>query len=125
MGWGGRDFLDFPNKRRFHTRPTPRGGNLILASLTLVGIWLLYVLRVFGNRWLPLLSFTIGAVLVAIVGWRDDLRGLPCLARFDARSVGEMIAVSGIGYWSHIKSPLVGSVECGWNGVLITFARIV
>ncbi|MDE2259816.1 MAG: glycosyltransferase family 4 protein [Betaproteobacteria bacterium] len=67
-----------PNARSSHRQPTPHGGGLgmVLAG-TLAGGWLAW------SRGVPVLGETLGlALLLAMVGLRDDFRALPVRMRF-------------------------------------------
>jgi len=71
--------LDVPNERSSHTRPTPRGGGIAIAVVTL-GTFAAAGL----GGWLPpkvVLALTVGGAGVAIVGWIDDHGGTGPLAR--------------------------------------------
>jgi UDP-N-acetylmuramyl pentapeptide phosphotransferase/UDP-N-acetylglucosamine-1-phosphate transferase len=63
--------LDHPNDRSSHAIPTPRGGGWGIV-LTLLAIWSV-ILSLFGTpgHW-PLMM--LGAVLLVVVSWLDDLR---------------------------------------------------
>src|SRR5579883_3513530 len=69
-----RAILDHPNERSSHAVPTPRGGGLAIV-LTLLPAWGLVTLAAPGA---VLASFwpLAGAVLLAALGWRDDVHGL-------------------------------------------------
>jgi UDP-N-acetylmuramyl pentapeptide phosphotransferase/UDP-N-acetylglucosamine-1-phosphate transferase len=75
-----RSILDHPNDRSSHTRPTPRGGGLVIAVLVLaagmVGLW--WVRDVGAWVWA---TWGASAALVAVVSWVDDLRGLSFAVR--------------------------------------------
>ena len=74
--WGSRRLLDVPNERSSHTRPTPRGGGLPLIVVALaVWVWTQGVDGMLGAP--ASLALVIGAVIVALVSWIDDLQGLP------------------------------------------------
>jgi len=71
--------LDIPNPRSSHAAPTPRGGGISIAAVALLAIagaglagWLPF------NATVGLLG---GSLLVAAVGWLDDIRGLPTWLR--------------------------------------------
>ena len=62
--------LDHPNERSSHTRPTPRGGGLLIAATSLVGLLLL---PVFGAlSWSAAVGLVGGGLVVAGVGMADD-----------------------------------------------------
>ncbi len=87
--------LDTPNQRSSHTRPTPRGGGLVIVAGFLVGLalWLAN-----GGSLSPRASgWLAGAVLIASVSFVDDLRSLPALPRLFTHILGAtIITVAGV-----------------------------
>jgi UDP-N-acetylmuramyl pentapeptide phosphotransferase/UDP-N-acetylglucosamine-1-phosphate transferase len=68
-----RAILDRPNERSSHAVPTPRGGGVgILAAL--LPAWLVIMLLDYSD-WAPLAAIA-GALVLALVSWRDDVGGL-------------------------------------------------
>jgi UDP-N-acetylmuramyl pentapeptide phosphotransferase/UDP-N-acetylglucosamine-1-phosphate transferase len=116
--------IDIPNERSSHSRPTTRGGGVIIVVLTLGSLLALSLL------W-PALSlgaaliYALGAALIAAVSWLDDLRSLSSRVRFGVHSVGALIALAGFGYWSRVTLPLIGELPLGWLGLPLTFFWIV
>jgi UDP-N-acetylmuramyl pentapeptide phosphotransferase/UDP-N-acetylglucosamine-1-phosphate transferase len=84
-----RRVLDIPNERSSHTRPTPRGGGIVIVISFLAGlaVWLASggVLSPRAIGWLA------GALLVAGVSFVDDLRSLPVLPRLITHLFGAAI----------------------------------
>jgi len=75
-----RAILDHPNERSSHATPTPRGGGIAVLAAVLP-IWLL--IEIFGPNSSRNALWPIGAALVlALVSWRDDVRGLSARMRF-------------------------------------------
>jgi UDP-N-acetylmuramyl pentapeptide phosphotransferase/UDP-N-acetylglucosamine-1-phosphate transferase len=75
-----RAILDHPNERSSHATPTPRGGGIAVLAAVLP-IWLL--IAVFGPDSSRNALWPIGAALIlALVSWRDDMRGLSAGMRF-------------------------------------------
>jgi UDP-N-acetylmuramyl pentapeptide phosphotransferase/UDP-N-acetylglucosamine-1-phosphate transferase len=69
-----RGFMDTPNQRSSHIRPTPRGGGL---AFVVIGT-LLHVNYTTGpSRWVPLICLPL-----ALVGLVDDFKGLPAVVRY-------------------------------------------
>jgi UDP-N-acetylmuramyl pentapeptide phosphotransferase/UDP-N-acetylglucosamine-1-phosphate transferase len=69
-----RGFMDTPNQRSSHIRPTPRGGGL---AFVVIGT-LLHVNYTTGpSRWVPLICLPL-----AFVGLVDDFKGLPAVVRY-------------------------------------------
>lgn len=120
-----RNILDVPNERASHTRPTPRGGGLVIV-LTAVISWLVYLLIVgAGRSGVQILAYLVGAGAVAFISWRDDLQSIPYWLRFAVHSGAALLALAFIGYWHDIKLPVAGSFEIGWLGLPLTFLWVV
>lgn len=92
-----RRILDWPDARRSHEHPTPRGGGL--------AIWLGIVLglTVAAGPALPVLLIIIFATVLALLGWLDDSRGV----RISLRLLVMVAAALGLAV---IYGP-VGSIE--------------
>ena len=74
--------------------------------------------------WLPTLTYTLGAVLVATVSWCDDLWSVSNRVRFLVHIGGALLVLCGVGYGPQLALPLVGVVDLGWPGMLLTFLWI-
>lgn len=77
--------LDVPNDRSLHEVPAPRGGGVAIVAIAVAAI----VLAGLGGH-LPVGSFSGllgGGLLVAVVGWIDDLRSLPVRVRVVVHTV--------------------------------------
>ena len=87
----GRLALDRPNERSLHERPVPRTGGIALLAGALTSLG-------FGARpvWMPI---AIGLVL-AVVSFVDDIRGLPTAVRLVVH-----LAAAGILVW-YVLSPM-------------------
>lgn len=87
--------MDLPNERSSHAIPTPRGGGIVFTSLFYFLLTVLFYLNAIPeNIFLSLL----GGILVAIVGFCDDLFHLQIYWRFLAHCVA---ATWGI-FWLHL-----------------------
>lgn len=80
-----RQILDRPNERSSHKAPTPRGGG-IAVLVVLLPAWAL----IEPGVWPQLL----GALVLAAIGWWDDLRGIAALPRLAVQ-----IAAVAFGLW--------------------------
>jgi Fuc2NAc and GlcNAc transferase len=86
-----RDMVDIPNDRSSHSTPTPRGGGLAVAVVSLA---------VVAFQWLNMglerrvaLPLVVGGTLVALIGWLDDRRSLPALVRAIVHTFAASITV--------------------------------
>lgn len=75
-----RSLLDVPNHRSSHTAPTPRGGGLAIAAVSLLGIAALHAAGMVP----PAAAYALlpGGAAIAAVGWVDDRRHVPARWRF-------------------------------------------
>lgn len=91
-----RNWLDIPNQRSSHDRPIPRGAGLIVAPLCLIGY--LLAIQLTGNRfsW----GYFLGAILVALVSWIDDLHNISFVWRLPMHLLAAILVLSSEGYWS-------------------------
>jgi UDP-N-acetylmuramyl pentapeptide phosphotransferase/UDP-N-acetylglucosamine-1-phosphate transferase len=76
----GKGILDVPNARSSHQQAKPRGGGIAIAAAVAAGIGIL----IFTGAPLPegVLAVGTAALVLALISWADDVRGLPPLARF-------------------------------------------
>ena len=94
-----RHLLDYPTARSSHLQPTPLGGGLAIVLPVLLGWWGWALVAGFAGGGL---GWTAGALLVAAVGWADDLRPIPPLARLLVQALAAAIAAAAIhpaGVW--------------------------
>ncbi len=121
--WSLRSGLvDIPNNRSSHETPTPRGGGLVFVIVSLL-LYAAFSLLVPGSfSW----SYFIGAVLVALVSWLDDLYSISDLRRFLVHSAAAAILVGGLGYWREVSVPVLDiTLSLGPLGAVITFLWVV
>lgn len=72
--------LDHPNIRSSHVRPTPRGGGIAVVAV-LTASWMAFAVGA-EEAVAPVLPWVVvAAIVVAVVSWIDDLRGLPVSLR--------------------------------------------
>lgn len=87
--------LDQPNERSSHTIPTARGGGLAIAAVAFAGIAAGAALGIVSAR--AMAALIGGGLLIAIVGWVDDRRGLGTVTRFAAHVAAAIWAVACLG----------------------------
>lgn len=77
----GRQYgiLDVPNSRSSHTAATPRGGGVGIVLVFLATVLFFWMSGRIRPEWGG--AFFVGGALVAVVGFMDDVLGLPAPAR--------------------------------------------
>ena len=116
-----RQILDQPNDRSSHSIPTPRGGGLAIVILV-IGVSLWSALETGLDRGL---IYTVGGVIVAWLGWRDDLHSLSPWIRFAGQGIVAAISIFGLGYFKVVTIPMFGELQLGVVGIIITFLWII
>ena len=89
LRWTPSGAMDLPNERSSHSRPTPRGGGLVILAGFFAGlaVWL-----AMGGSLSPrALGWLAGALLVAAVSFVDDLRPLPAGLRLVVHIFGAVV----------------------------------
>lgn len=99
-----RGVIDTPNARSSHTIPTPRGGGMsIVVTVTILcgaGIWLINARGPDHSYWLgsippsSLAALLAGGLLVAAVGFIDDVRSLSSKIRFGTHFIASLVALT-------------------------------
>ncbi len=117
-------FLDIPNQRSSHTRPTPRGGGLGIVIVVSVGLCLLSMWESSWS-WRMVSWYLLAALVVAGVSWIDDVRSLPNHWRLVAHAGCALIITTAFGYWDGLKLPWMGEVHLGAWGFPVTLVWIV
>ena len=116
-----RQLLDHPNERSSHSLPTPRGGGLAIVLLvTGTGLWFVRAEDLSRN-----LVYIVCGVVVAFIGWRDDLHSLSPRVRFAVQGLVAAASIWGLGYFQSVTIPLFGELQLGAVGVVITFLWII
>ncbi len=122
-GWAERRLLAIPNERSSHTLPTPSGGGVAIVISTLLGIVLFAIL---DDRLSPALwSYCVGATLIALISWYDDLQTVATPIRFGIHSISALIVLFGVGTLSQVELPIMGLISFGWLGCALGFFWIV
>ncbi len=65
---------DIPDKRSSHSIPTPRGGGIAIVLTVLIGLCLLLLSPIEQKLWI--LIIVIAGIIIALVGWFDDIKSL-------------------------------------------------
>jgi UDP-N-acetylmuramyl pentapeptide phosphotransferase/UDP-N-acetylglucosamine-1-phosphate transferase len=88
-----RAILDRPNERSSHDTPTPRGGGLAVISV-LLPAWIAAALLTGASTPWTMLG---GALALAAVSWRDDVRGLGILWRLGTQILAVAAGLATLG----------------------------
>ena len=116
-----RRIIDHPNERSSHSTPTPRGGGLaIVVVVTGTGLWSMR--EADPGR---VLVYIVCGLVIAYLGWRDDVHSLSTRVRFAVQGLVAAVSIYGLGYAREVTIPLVGELQLGAFGVVITFLWIV
>ena len=119
--WG---FVDVPNQRSSHERPTPRAGGLAFAVVS-------PAVALLASRWtsVPLpdgsAALLAGSALVAATGLADDRWGLTVRVRFAAYVAAAAVLMAGAGYLDGLEWPDGPTMPLGWLGIPVTLLWIV
>lgn len=118
--------LDIPNDRSSHTRPTPRMGGLGVVAAFVILLPLLWVMLLpEAHNWLYATKFGIallGYVVIAAVGFIDDLRRIGPLPKYLGQFVAALIALWGGVIFLQFHVPLLGAISfsaMGYPGWII------
>lgn len=116
-----REILDLPNERSSHTQPTPVGGGLVIVLVSLFFYIFFLLYNNFEIRW----AYVLGALIVALVSWLDDLFSVPVVWRFLCHSFAALIANWEFGGFSSLYVPFVGEFNLYYFAPAILFFWIV
>lgn len=128
--WGVRRFrrwslkknlLDVPNERSSHTTPTPRGGGLIIVSVSLAAY---AAFGIIAGRGISA-SYLVGALAIALVSWLDDLLTISFVWRFAVHSLAAILVISTAGNFQTINIGFGGDLDLSIWGTILTFVWIV
>jgi UDP-N-acetylmuramyl pentapeptide phosphotransferase/UDP-N-acetylglucosamine-1-phosphate transferase len=118
-----RRILDHPNERSSHSLPTPRGGGLAMVVLALcagAGVW-----AAGGAETSHVLVYLVCGLVIAYLGWRDDVSPLSARVRFAVQGLAAAVSIYGLGYFKTVTIPLFGELSLGVVGLFITFLWII
>lgn len=90
------DLMDIPNSRSSHSTPVPRGGGIVFAALFLLSMLMILLISPHGNSRF-LLAIIVGGLIVAALGWIDDVRGLSPKTRLAGQFLAVAIALLLLG----------------------------
>ncbi len=127
-------FLDHPNERSLHHRPTPRTGGVAIMGASCVGALMLGVfgwISASSKESLLLVDSTGWWILmvtgvISIVSLVDDRWGLSIGVRLVAHFLAATLLVIGVGLvLPPMEVPMLGPISFGWIAVPITVMFLV
>ena len=95
--------IDIPNHRRVNKKPMPRLGGLAVIAGFVVSIIYLFIttsiegkLNLFGeeNYYLKMIGFFLGALILGLVCYVDDVKGVPSWVKLTAQIIASIIVVA-------------------------------
>ena len=116
--------LDIPGERSSHMVATPIGGGAIIVLVTIVGFSITGLLI---PHWvMPNIQYyLIASVVIALIGWLDDLYSLAAIWRFGVQSSMALVVMLSVGVYDNIGIPGGEYISLGWIGYPLTFLWIV
>ncbi len=101
--------------------PTPRGGGVAIVALVAgAGLWSVSEAGLY-----PALIYLIGGIVIAYLGWRDDVSSLSSKIRFAVQGLVAAVSIYGLGFFKTVTIPLFGELQLGIVGIIITFLWII
>lgn len=117
-----RNMLDYPNHRSAHAAPTPRGGGIALVAVVLLSLGMAALLGAIPEK--AAIALIGGGVLVAAVGWADDLGEVKARVRLAVHALAAAWAMAWLGWVTDIHAG--GRVlHVGGFGIVLTVVAIV
>jgi len=114
-----RQLLAIPNERSSHIEPTPQGAGLIIAIICLISYVPIsyYIIGTFS--W----GYFVGALLVTLVSFLDDIYSLSFPFRLAIHSIAAILLIADVDTWHGIT--MLGRLQLGNLGYVLTFVWIV
>ena len=120
--WAAKgQLLDHPNDRSMHAAPMPRGGGLAIVLIVLGAA----IFTAHETELERSLVYIICGVIIAFLGWRDDVKSLSPRIRFLVQGLVAAASILSMGYFKSVTIPLFGELQLGVVGILITFLWII
>ena len=116
-----RGIVAVPNERSLHRTPVPQGGGLVIVTVCLAfyAIYINFLWSTFS--W----GYFLGAILIAIVSWLDDLYAISFIWRFLVHSLAALLVICTLGYFQDINYLFGSSISIGFWEAIATFFWIV
>jgi len=129
VGWFQRWSLkkriyDIPNERSSHVAPKPRGGGLIFVIVSLT-FYCVYTIIYRGSIEFGFFGYVVGAILISLVSWLDDLFSISFVWRFLIHAFSAFLVIYNLGYTDELLTPFDNQIVFGKIGMFFTFCWIV
>ncbi len=125
-GMIGVRMMDTPDARKAHDRPTPKGGGVGIVAAFLAGIVGLYLFASFARLADTYFLGVIAAALaIAVVALLDDRYDWPFTIKLAAQVGAALTAIVAGLFMSDIRLPVLGVVELGALGIVVTLVWVV
>ncbi len=118
-----KGILDVPGERSSHSIATPTGGGIVIALVTII-VYLISSTILPSWFKFDIASFLIASIVIALIGWMDDLYSVSALWRFSIQSVVAVFMIVTVGLYDEIGI-YDYSISLSWLGFPITFLWIV
>jgi UDP-N-acetylmuramyl pentapeptide phosphotransferase/UDP-N-acetylglucosamine-1-phosphate transferase len=118
------DLLDYPTARSSHREPTPFGAGIVMLVINVCG-WLWYAQSGHDLAVSQAYALAAGALLIATVSFRDDMRHVPYTRRLAVHGAAAVVLIGVCGYWDRIELPVAGTLMIGAAGVAVSILWIV
>jgi UDP-GlcNAc:undecaprenyl-phosphate GlcNAc-1-phosphate transferase len=123
-----KHFLDYPGKRKIHKEAVPRLGGIAIAASFIITtfICISYKPEIYKNL-LALIALLIGALIILIWGFWDDLRGMKAWVKFLGQFLSVLVVIpSGFIIYGFSIPYVSNFVEFGWwLSISFTFFWII
>ena len=114
-----RNRLAVPNERSLHSDPVPYGGGLVIAVICLAAYLPISYFALNTFSW----GYFIGALLIALVSYLDDVYRLGTPLRFVVHSAAAILLMLDLDTWHGIT--MLGGLQMGNWAYVLTFIWIV
>lgn len=112
--------IDVPNARSSHGRPVARGGGVAIVAVTLLTV-LAFPVHTSARSF----TFTAAALLIALISFYDDVRGLDARTRLVAHGLIAAGFLAIVRWWPAADLPFAPGLELGWVGAVLAFCWLV
>ncbi|HEX6977695.1 MAG TPA: MraY family glycosyltransferase [Alphaproteobacteria bacterium] len=118
-------FVDVPNARSSHAKPTPRGGGLGILIAFSAGLGVLAVSNAAMLAAPVYAGFALGTLVAGLAGLVDDLRPQSFTIKLGAQVVAAVIAMTSGLVIETLYVPGIGPVDLGVMGPVLTLVWLV